>query len=133
MSKRPDTKNSYTVFLIDATEDQIAQIREKMPGWLWLEAPEDLPFDLEDELVDLSLDAVIVFAHRNKEARALDLCRRIREQKGLAGVPLLVAASRYQIAIGYEMRRLGLGEFILTPIDENGLAAKIKESKSVSS
>lgn len=132
MSKRFHTKNSYTVLLVDATKEEVVQTRKRLPGWHWLEAPEDRPLDLEAELVDRSLDAIVVFAHKNKEARVLDVCKSIREQKDLESVPLLVAASRYQMALRYEMRRFGVGDFVFTPIDEAELTAKMDKATSVS-
>lgn len=133
MSKSTYTDSSHAVLIVDPTEQEVTQLRNDMPGWLWVEAPENWPFDLEAKPADRSFDAILVFAHRSQEDRSIRVCKCICEKKSMENVPLLLAASRYQMALGHEVRRLPRGEFIFTPIDENGLLDKTKETKSVSS
>ncbi|MEA3224972.1 MAG: hypothetical protein U9Q07_03415 [Planctomycetota bacterium] len=131
MSKSTHTSDSRTVLLVDATEQEIARLRNEMPGWVWEEAPNDWPFDLKAELADRAFDAAIVFAGKNEESRVLDICRRICEDRSMEGVPLLVAASRYQMSLVNKLRQLPLMNFIFTPIEENTLLDKIKKNTNV--
>jgi hypothetical protein len=97
------------------------QFREDMPDWLWIEAPESWPLAGEAMVVDQPLDAIVVFASKSRETRALEACRRICEEDAMAGCSLLVAGTRYQMTIAHEVRRLPRGQFVFTPIDEETL------------
>ena len=129
VTKRNDSDDSFAVLLVDSTAEEVAQLRKDMPGWLWIEAPEGWPFNFEARDEDQSLDAIIVFARRDREAQALDVCKHTYQEKMMKGVPLLVAASRYQMSLAHEVRRLPRGNFIFTPIDEKSLLEKINEIK----
>jgi hypothetical protein len=129
MTKRADANDSYAVLLVDATAEEVAQLRKDMPGWFWIEAPKGWPFNFETRATDQSLDAIIVFARRDREAQAFDVCKHTCQEKMMKGVPLLVAASRYQMSLAHEVRRLPRGNFIFTPIDENSLLDAINEIK----
>jgi response regulator RpfG family c-di-GMP phosphodiesterase len=131
MSKSTHTGDSRAVLLVDASEQEVVRLRNEMPGWHWEQAANDWPFDLEGKRADCPLDAVIVFASKNEESRALDISRRICEDKSTKDIPLLVAASRYQMSLVNELRQLPLVDFIFTPIDENTLLDKIKKNTDV--
>jgi len=132
MSKSAQTSDSRAVLLVDATEQEIARLRNEMPDWVWEEAPKNWPFDLESKLADRAFDAVIVFAIKNEESRAFDICSRICEDKSMMeGVPLLVAANRYQMSLVNKLRQLPQVHFIFTPIDKDTLLDKMNESTNV--
>jgi hypothetical protein len=133
MSKSAYTGDPRAVLLVDATEQGVIRLRDEMPGWLWVEAPNDWPFDLEAKPADWPFDAVIVFARKDEESRVLDICRRICEDKSTEGVPLLVAASRYQMSLVNKLRQLPRGHFIFTPIHENSLLDIMEEIRGISS
>jgi len=133
VTKRTDANDSCAVLLVDSTAEEVAQLRKDMPGWLWIEAPKDCPFNFETRPTDQSLDAIIVFAHRDREAQSLDVCKHICQEKTMKGVPLLVAASRYQMSLVNKLKQLPRGHFIFTPIDENSLSDTMNEIKGVSS
>lgn len=133
MSQHKPKHDSPTILLVDATETQVMQLREAMPNWVWIEAPEGWPFEGETESAAGSFDAIIVFAYKNREARALEACRRICKGETIVGGPLLVAGTRYQMALAHEVRQLPRGHFVFTPIDENTLLDRMQKSKSLSS
>jgi len=133
VTKRTDANDSCAVLLVDCTAEEVAQLRKDMPGWLWIEAPKGWPFDFETRPTDQSLDAIIVFARRDREAQALDVCKHICQEKTMKGVPLLVAISRYQMSLVNKLKQLPRGQFIFTPIDENSLSDTLDEIKGVSS
>ena len=133
MTKRTDANDSCAVLLVDCTAEEVAQLRKDMPGWLWIEAPKGWPFDFETRPTDQSLDAIIVFARRDREAQALDVCKHICQEKTMKGVPLLVAISRYQMSLVNKLKQFPRGQFIFTPIDENSLSDTLDEIKGVSS
>jgi hypothetical protein len=133
VTKRTDVNDSFAILLVDATAEEVKRLRNDMPDWLWIEAPKDWPFEFENKPTDQPLDAIIVFAHRNKELRALEACNNICREKKMNGVPLLLAASRYQMSLANKVRRLPGGHFIFTPIDENSLSETINEIKGISS
>lgn len=129
VTKRNDSDDSFAVLLVDSTAEEVAQLRKDMPGWLWIEAPEGWPFNFEARAEDQSLNAIIVFARRDREPQAIDVCKHTYQEKMMKGIPLLVAASRYQMSLAHEVRRLPRGNFIFTPIDEKSLLEKINEIK----
>ncbi|NIU58917.1 MAG: hypothetical protein GWN67_21805 [Phycisphaerae bacterium] len=127
MSEHNSRKDSCPVLLIDATEAEVMQLRKDMPGWPWLEAPKGWPFTKKAASVPESIKVILVFAHKNKETRALDVCKHIFEDKTMDDVTLLVAASRYQMTLANDIRRLTRGHFIFRPIEEEALLNKINE------
>jgi len=131
MSKSAHTSDSRAVLLVGAADQEVSRLRNEIPGWLWEEAPNDWPFGLEAEPADRAFDAVIVFAGKDEESRAIDACRRICEDRVIEGVPLLVAASRYQMSLVNRLRQLPLVDFIFTPIEEDALLDKIKKDANV--
>lgn len=132
MSKSAHTGDSRAVLLVGATEQEVARLRNEMPGWHWEQAPNDWPFDLKAEPADRAFDAVIVFAIKNEESRAFDMCSRICEDKSMMeGVPLLVAANRYQMSLVNRLRQLPRVDFIFTPIEEDTLLDKSKKNANV--
>jgi hypothetical protein len=131
MSKSAHTGDSRAVLLVGATEQEVARLRNEMPGWHWERAPDDWPFDLEGNRAHWAFNAIIVFASKDEESRTLDICRRICKDKSIEGVPLLVAASRYQMSLVNKLRQLPPVSFIFTPIEENTLLDKIKKNTDV--
>jgi len=133
VTKCTDTNDSCAVLLVDATSEEVMQLRKDMPGWLWIEAPKGWPFNAETRRTGQSLEAIIVFARRDRETQALDVCKHICQEKTMNDVPLLVAASRYQMSLVNKLKQLPRGHFIFTPIDENSLSDTMNEIKGVSS
>ena len=133
MTKRTDANDSCAVLLVDCTAEEVAQLRKDMPGWLWIEAPKGWPFHSETSPIGQSFDAIIVFARRDRESQTLDVCKHICQEKTMKSVPLLVAASRYQMSFVNELKQLPRGQFIFTPIDENSLSDAMNDIKAVSS
>lgn len=127
MSKKKNTRDSQTVLLIDASETDAAQLHNELPGWLWLGASEDWPSNGDLKSTNQPIDAIIVFAHKDKEKRALDMLFRIDEKQELKGVPLFIAANRYQMDLAHEVKRLPRGDFLFTPINKKTLAKKMRE------
>ena len=127
MSNSTRTSDSQTVLLIDAPEKEVVRLHKDLPGWCWLGASDNWPSNGDTKPTDRSIDAIIVFAHKDKETRALDMCSRLCEKDDLERVPLFVAASRYQMNLVHEVKRLPRGDFIFTPIDKNTLLEKMKE------
>jgi hypothetical protein len=133
MSKSNQTSNSRAVLLIDAPEADVIQLHNDLPGWLWLGASENWPFDGDLKPTNHPIDAIIVFAHKEKEKRALDICSRIYEKQELKGVSLFIAGSRYQMDLAHEVKRLPRGDFLFTPIDKNELLERMRIKESVTS
>jgi len=127
MAKSSNTNNQNAVLLVNAESKEVLQLRQDMPDWLWIEAPDRWPFAKETEPVAQSFQAIIVFAGQGTEARALSICKQICEKQLLDGVPLLVAGSRYQMALGHTVKRLPQASFIFTPIEEKALLDRIKK------
>jgi hypothetical protein len=86
---------------------------------------------LESKPSDCRFDAVVVFAGKDREDRVIDTCRLLCENKSIEGVPLLLAASRYQMSLVNKLRQLPLVDFIFTPIEEDTLNEKIKKCATV--
>lgn len=133
MTKRTDANDSCAILLVDSTVEEVAQLRKDMPGWLWIEAPKGWPFNFETRPTDQSLDAIIVFARRDRESQSLDVCKHICQEKMMKGVPLLVAASRYQMSLVNKLKQFPRVQFIFMPIDEKSLLDIMNDIKSVSS
>ena len=130
MTRAEDANNHNAVWLVNAESKEIAQLRQDMSDWLWVEAPEGWPFTNETEPVAQAFRAIIVFARQGKEARALAICKHICERQTLDEVPLLVAGSRYQMVLGHAVKRLSRGNFIFTPIEQENLLKTIQKSQS---
>lgn len=131
MSKRNDARNLGSILLVDATQEEVLRLRKEMPGWLWF--AEDWPFDWNPKPSGESIDAIIVFARKDREKRALDVCMHLCEKQEVEGVPLFIAGSRYQMSLAHEVRRLPRGDFIFTPIDEDALLDRIRAEEGVTS
>jgi hypothetical protein len=102
-----------------------------MPGWLCF--GEDRLFDLSPKPASHSIDVIIVFARKDREKRALDVCTQICEKKDMENVPLFIAGNRYQMNLAHEAKRLPHVNFIFTPIDKDELLDKMKKHVNVSS
>jgi response regulator RpfG family c-di-GMP phosphodiesterase len=131
MSKKTSKHNSHAVLLMDATQEEFTRLREEMSGWLCL--GEDRLFDLSPKPASHSIDVIIVFAHKDRENRALDICTRICEKKAMESVPLFIAGNRYQMNLAHKVKRLPQVDFIFTPIDKDELLDKMKKHVNVSS
>jgi len=129
MVNTSNKNNQSTVLLVNAESKEVMQLRQDMPDWLWIEAPDRWPFAKETEPMAQAFQAIIVFAGQGTEARALAICKQICEKKLLDGVPLLIAGSRYQMSLGHAVKRLPRGNFIFMPIEKNALLNKLKESQ----
>lgn len=128
MSENAHTSDSRAVLLVDATEQEVSRLQSEMPGWLWEQAPNDWPSNLESKPSGCRFDVVVVFAGKDEEDRAIDTCRRIRENESFEGTSLLVAASRYQMSLVNKLRQMPQVDFIFTPIEQNALSHKIKNN-----
>lgn len=131
MPKSTSKRNSHAVLLVDATQEEIMQLREEMPDWLWF--GEDMLFDFAPKPAGHSIDVIIVFARKDREKRAIDVCERICEKKDMESVPLFIAGNRYQMNLAHEVKRLPQVDFIFTPIDKDELLDKMKKHVNVSS
>jgi hypothetical protein len=129
MSKRIRTHNSQVFLLVDVTQEEVMQLRKEMPGWLWF--AEDWPFDWDPQPPGHSVDAIIVFARKDRERRALDVCMRLCEIRDMDTVPLFIVGSRYQRSLAHAVRRLPRGDFIFRPIEENELLNRMRTEKGV--
>ena len=127
MPKSTRTNDSQAVLLIDAPEEEVVRLHKDLPGWRWLGASDDWPSNGGTNSADQSIDAIIVFAHKDKERHALDTCFRLCEKEDMENVPLFIAASRYQMNLVNEVKRLPRGDFLFTPIDTHTLLKKMKE------
>jgi hypothetical protein len=119
------------VLLIEATEQQVSRLQSEMSGWFWEQAPNNWPSNLESKPSDCRFDAVIVFAGKERDDLVIETCRLLCENKSVEGVPLLLAASRYQMSLVNKLRQLPLVDFIFTPIEEDTLLDKIKKNTDV--
>ncbi len=131
MSKRGRKDASRTVLLVDGAEEEVARLRNEMPGWLWKEAPGGWPFDKGSMPSDDQFDAIIVFAHKDGKDRVLDIYKTLCDQKIIDGMSLLVAVSRYQMLLVNKLRELANVDCIFTPIKGNKLLNKIKKDSNV--
>ena len=127
MVNTSNKNNQSTVLLVKAESKEVMQLRQDMPDWLWIEAPDRWPFAKETEPMAQAFQAIIIFAGQGTEAQALAICKQICEKKLLDGVPLLVAGSRYQMSLGHAVKRLPRGSFIFTSIEEKALLDRIKK------
>lgn len=129
MSKSTCKRNSHAVLLVDAPQEEITQLREEMPDWLWF--GEDRLFDFAPNLASHSIDVIIVFARKDREKRAIDVCTHICEKKELESIPLFIAGNRYQMDLAHAVKRLPQVDFIFTPIDKDVLLDKMRAKKGV--
>lgn len=129
MAKTRNTNNQNAVLIVNAEPKEIVQLRQDMSDWLWIEAPGRWPFANETEPVAQAFQAIIVFARQSMEAWALASCKQICEKQLLDKVPLLVAGSRYQMALSHAVERLSRGSFIFTPIEQESLLKTIEKSQ----
>jgi len=131
MSKKTCTRDTRAILLVDATQEEVLHVRKEMPGWLWF--AEDWPFDWDPKPSGQSIDAIIVIARKDRERRALDVCMRLCEKKDLESTPLFIAASRYQMDLAHEVKRLSRADFLFTPININELLDRIRTEEGVTS
>ena len=129
MSKSARKEDSRAVLLVDATQEEVEQLRKEMPDWLWF--GEDRLFDLTPKPASHSIDVIIVFARKDREKRALEVCTRISEKKDMESVPLFIAANRYQMDLAHAVKRLPQVDFIFKPINKAVLLDKMKAKKGV--
>jgi hypothetical protein len=131
MSKHNQTRNFGAILLVDATQEEVLQLRKEMPGWLWF--AEDWPFDWNPKPSGHSINAIIVFARKDREKHALDVCMHLCEKQEMERVPLFMAGSRYQMDLAHEVKRLPRGDFLFTPIDKKELLDRMRTKESVTS
>jgi len=129
MSKKTQKRDSYAVLLVDATKEEVQQLRKEIPDWLWFR--EDRLFDFTPRPASHSIDVIIVFARKDREKRAIDVCMSMCEKNDLNGVSLFIAGNRYQMNIAHTVKRLPRVDFIFTPIEKDGLLDKMRVNKSV--
>lgn len=130
MSKSARKKeDSRAVLLVDATQEEVKRLRKEMPDWLWF--GEDRLFDLTPKPASHSIDVIIVFARKDREKRALEVCTRISEKKDMESVPLFIAGSRYQMDLAHAVKRLPRADFIFRPINKDVLLDKMRAKKGV--
>jgi len=115
-----------TVVLVEAKEGEVPRLRGDIPDWNWVVAPEQWAGDVE-RLDGASPDGIVVYAQRDREDEAFDLCQRIRESESLEGVPLLVAINMYQLFLGNKVRRLPNSHFVITPVAKDSLEERLAE------
>jgi response regulator RpfG family c-di-GMP phosphodiesterase len=129
MSKSARKEDSRAVLLVDATQEEVKQLRKEMPDWLWF--GEDRLFDLTPKPASHSIDVIIVFARKDREKRALEVCTRIIEKKDMESVPLFIAANRYQMDLAHAVKRLPQVDFIFKPINKDVLLDRMRAKKGV--
>lgn len=129
MSKRTQTHDSHSVSLVDATKEEVMQLRKEMPDWLWFR--EDRLFDFTPKPASHSIDVIIVFARKDREKRAIDVCMSLCDKNNLESVPLFIAGNRYQMDLAHTVKRLPQVDFIFTPIEKDVLLDKIRVKNGV--
>lgn len=129
MTKSNNIDNQNAVLVVNTDSKDVLQLHQDLPGWLWIEAPDGWPFEKETKPIVQSLEAIIVFASRGIEARALAICKHICEKQLLSELPLLIAGSRYQMPLAHAVKQLPRGNFIFTPIEEKTLLNAIEKSQ----
>lgn len=129
MAKTRNTNNQNAVLIVNAESKKVLQLRQDMPGLLLIEAPNGWPFTKETEPAAQVFQAIIVCSEQGTEARALAICKHICENQLLDEIPLLVAGSRYQMALAHAIKRLSRGNFIFAPIEEESLLKEIEKSR----
>jgi len=116
------------ILLVEPSAEQVARLRETMPAVDWHEAPPDWPTRGGRLPVETPVAAIIVFAHRDEEERALERCRAVREHSEASRIPLLVCISMFQMALANTIRRLPKAYFVISPIEEGALVAAIEKA-----
>jgi hypothetical protein len=129
MPKTTRTSDSHAVLLVDATKEEVTQLRKEMPDWHWFR--EDRLFDFTPKSASHSIDVIIVFARKDKEKHAIDVCTSLRDKNDLESIPLFIAANRYQMHLAHEVKRLPQVDFIFTPIEKDVLLDKMRAKKCV--
>jgi response regulator RpfG family c-di-GMP phosphodiesterase len=129
MSKRTDTRDSHAVLLVDATKEEVTRLRKEMPDWHWFR--EDRLFDFTPKPASHSINAIIVFARKDREKHAIDVCTQICEKKDMETVPLFIAGNRYQMDLVHTVKQLPRVDFIFTPIEKDALLDKMRAKKYV--
>lgn len=129
MSKTTHTSDSHAVLLVDATKEEVTRLRKEMPDWHWFR--EDRLFDFTPKPASHSIDVIIVFARKDKEKRAIDVCTSLCDKNDLESVPLFIAANRYQMQLVHEAKRLPQVDFIFTPIEKDELLDKMRVKKGM--
>jgi response regulator RpfG family c-di-GMP phosphodiesterase len=69
---------------------------------------------------------VIVYA-QDREKNTLAICEKLRNSPQSSAAPILLVISRYEIAQGNAVKRMGNAAFIMTPFDEDQLQRKTAE------
>jgi hypothetical protein len=129
MTKPKNISKQNTVLVVNTVSKNVKKLRQDMPDWLWIEAPKRWPFEKENNLKKQQFQAIIVFADQGKEAWALAICKQISEKQLFSESPILLAGSRYQMALAHAVKRLPRGNFIFTPIEEKTLLNAIENSQ----
>jgi hypothetical protein len=128
MAKPKNKDKQNTVLIANADSKQVIKLRQDLPNWRWIEAPDGWPYEKDKKSKAQSSEAIIVFAGRGTEARALAICKHICEQQLFSELPLLIAGSRYLMPLAHAVKRLPRGNFIFTPVEEKTLLNEIEKS-----
>jgi len=106
--------DNCTIMVVNASQRQKDKFRAHMPDWRIREAEFDPSGTVRLIGEPEPISHVLVFALNEKE-ETLALCRNAQACAGQGRVPLLLAISRYQIALGNVARRLERTDFIIRP------------------
>jgi hypothetical protein len=129
-SSNPAEERTRTVVLVNAIENPDAAIDEAtfQEQWRWLKTPRDWKPGDPLPTHDGDLDAVIVFSVKHHEDEIRRLCEAVRALPELAGIPLLAAVDKYQMALAHRMMETPNTDYIITPIEEGSLIANLNRA-----
>lgn len=125
MSGQHDQCKGPAVLLVEPPAGELERLAQEIPGWDLAETDGSLAIGDAVQAGSATPSAVIVFARKDEEPHALEVCRRIRGMERYRDVPLLVAITIYQMPLGNDVKRLRNANFIFTPIKKRDLSARV--------
>jgi len=121
------------ILLVDNSPEQAEQMRNSVSRWPLKEVSSDTVCEARDPDATEHADAIIVFAHKDEEKHALEVCRQLRNLDTYNEVPLLVAITIYQMPLANAVKRLPNAHFVFTPIKDEELRDVLNDMSPSSS
>ena len=118
---------SQIALVVAASVEQVTHLQKCLPDWECVSVP------LNDEetairSIRIAPTLAIVYA-RKEEKNTLAICEQLRNSPQTSTTPILliIGISKYEIAQGNAVNRMGNAAFIIAPFDKKELRARTTE------
>ena len=119
------TVNDLMACVVGASAQEFADVQHCLPDWRCVNVPVG---DRGPTVSSISATPQLIVVYALKDEKAtLAICEQLRNAPKTSGAPILLVISRYLIAQGTAVKRMGNAEFIMTPFDEKRMREKMAE------